>query len=324
MNHEPIPAQPRPGGQATAADEPRPVPLLPEDPPKVGDFWLDARLAANPAGVVYLAHRDDHAETMLIMLSAGAAADASARDRLAGEVNKLHADTVVARGGQDQAEGRLGYKFRGEDDDPVTPESKPLAPWVTLVYDGSPDALAEGRRLLTSVDLSSAPPLGAFSGPGFKLPWTGDTRVGRWRIWPLPWPGRYDRAGALPIFASWLLTLVMCGLALLIAVLIFQNAPVETPPPPVPTDQSQSPQSASNSSDPSDSQSPTPSQSSNPSAGESSASASESSGSPSESAGEPSDTPGEHGSPSKEPSMGVSGSGDSSQTAAPTTVNTKL
>jgi hypothetical protein len=31
-------------------------PLLPDDPPKIGGFWLDARLTAGPSGVVYTGH----------------------------------------------------------------------------------------------------------------------------------------------------------------------------------------------------------------------------------------------------------------------------
>lgn len=299
-------------------DAPQPVPLMADDPPRVGDFWLDARIASNPAGVIYLGHREDHAEAMVIMLAAGAAADASARDRLAGEVNKLHADTVIARGGQDQDGGRLAAKFRSEEDDPITPENKPLAPWVALIYDGSPAALAEGKRLLTSVDLSSAPPLGSAAGPNYDLPWTSDTRVGRWRIWPLPWPGRHDRAGVLPLFASWLLTLIICGLALLIAVLIFQNAPPETPSPPVSTEQNPSQGNSSGSQDQSASSSDSQSASPSDSGSESQ------SASPSEGSNSPSESLGESGSPSKDPSMGVSGSGDSEMTATPTTINSNL
>ena len=132
-------------------------PLLPSDPPKVGDFWLDARLHATPAGVAFTAHRDLAAETadqnagglpgqgqpaMVILLSEGAAADAAARDRLAGLVNAMHIDTVLARGGHGQDFGRLGRKYRSEDDDPQPPDDRIVAPWVALAYDGSPAAAA--------------------------------------------------------------------------------------------------------------------------------------------------------------------------------------
>ena len=53
-----------------AGQQPPPLsPLLPSDPPKVADFWLDARLVAAPSGVAYIGH--DHASTpaMVILLS---------------------------------------------------------------------------------------------------------------------------------------------------------------------------------------------------------------------------------------------------------------
>ena len=35
------------------------------------------------------------------------------------------------------------------------------------------------------------------------------------RLWPLPWPGRYDRAGWKTILVSWLLMLLLAALAVL-------------------------------------------------------------------------------------------------------------
>jgi hypothetical protein len=55
------------------------TPLLPEDPPKVGDFWLDARLSAMPAGIAFTAHDAANTPVMVILLAEGAAADAAAR-----------------------------------------------------------------------------------------------------------------------------------------------------------------------------------------------------------------------------------------------------
>src|SRR5881227_531013 len=86
-------------------------PLLPEDPPKVGTFWLDARLGATPSGVAFTGHDDEGRAAMVILLSEGAAADAAARDRLAGAINHLHIDVVYARGGQGQDFGRLGRTY---------------------------------------------------------------------------------------------------------------------------------------------------------------------------------------------------------------------
>ena len=150
-------------------------PLLPEDPPRIGDFWLDARLHATPAGVAFTAHRDQPADlgqqptsqpAMVILLSQGAAADAAARDRLAGVVNAMHIDSVLARGGHGQDFGRLARKYRSEQEDPSAPDDHIVAPWVAVAYDGSPGAAAEAVRILDEVELATLPPLGAPSGPG--------------------------------------------------------------------------------------------------------------------------------------------------------------
>lgn len=277
---------------------PQPVPLLVTDPPRVGDFWLDARLTARESGVAYIAHADEMPAVMLIVLSQGASHDAAARDRLAGEVNKLHAESVVARGGDGQDGGRLGHKYRSEADDPVSPDDPPIAPWVALAYDASPEAVAEADRLLRSVDLSSTPNLGAAAGPGYRLHWLDDSHPGAWRLWPMSWPGRHDRAGWVPFAASWALTITLGALALLIAVLLFQNSPPTQAPPPVDTGQSQGSGSGS------------PQSPESPESGSGS-------GTPEES------SPGSDGSPSKDPSMGASGSGSATDTQPPPP-NTKL
>ena len=206
-------------------------PVLPDDPPKVGDFWLDARLTARASGVAYVGHDEAQTPVIVILLSQGAASDAAARDRLAGEVNQMHIDTVIARGGPGQDGGRLAKKFRPDRDDLG---GSAAAPWVALAYDGSAAAAAEAGRVLASVELASAPVVGRPSGPAFQLHWADRTQPGLSRLWPLPWPGRHDRAGVLSILASWLLMLVIAALAVLIAILIFQRAPQVSPPPPVP------------------------------------------------------------------------------------------
>ena len=268
-------------------------PVLPDDPPKVGDFWLDARLAVQASGVAYVGHDEAQSPVVVILLSEGAAADPAARDRFAGEVNRMHIDTVVARGGPGQDSGRLARKFR-----PATGESggAAAAPWVALAYDGSAAAAAEAERVLASVQLADVPLTGTPSGPGFQLHWTDRWRPGISKLWPLPWPGRHDRAGVLSILASWLLMVVLAALAVLIAIIIFQKAPQTSPPPPIPPTSSPShegspPPSASPSPN---SASPSP-QSASPSP--QSASPSPQSGSPSASQSA-SPTPDESASPS--------------------------
>ena len=225
--------------EPAAAEPARLTPLRGDDPPKVGDFALDARLTASASGVVYVAHDDEQRQAMVLLLSEGASGDAAARDRLAGAVNKMHIDTVIARGGPGQDDGRLGRKFRAEDDDPdsgsVGAPLPPLAPWVALAYDGTARAASEADRLLAEVDLSWLSTQGRPSGPDYQHYWIEQGRPGIWRLWPLPWPGRKDRSGWLSILASWLLMMLLMLLAVLIAILLFQNAPPQQPPPPVPT-----------------------------------------------------------------------------------------
>lgn len=306
------PAVPYSAGPARVASggtlsHPEPYPLLVSDPPRIGDFWLDARLTAREAGVVFVAHADDQPAVMVLVLAEGAAHDPAARDRLAGEVNKLHAESVVARGGHGQDGGRLGHKYRSEADDPVTPGDAPTAPWVALAYDGSAEAVAEADRLLRSVDLSSTPLLGRAAGPDYRLHWLDNSRPGSWRLWPASWPGRHDRAGWVPLAVSWALTIVLGALALLIAVLLFQNSPPESPQPPVPTNQSASGGEGSPSDQDRQSASPEPSEGQESGSSQTGAS-----------------SPGEDGSPSREPSMGTAGEGSATDTQPPPPVNTKL
>jgi len=311
--------------------------LLPDDPPRIGDFWLDGRLAARASGIAFLAHEaapqpkpgatsrkmPEAAPVMLIVLSEGATDDAAARDRLAGEVNKMHADTVIARGGTNQDDGRLADKFRSDTDEPIPTSDAPTAPWVALAYDGTVDAIAEADRVLRSVDLSSTPPLGTMRGPSFQLPWVTNTKPGNWRRWPLPWGGRDDRASWVSVLVSWLLMLALAAIALLIVVLIFQN-----PPPPSGGGGGGSTSTSTETSSAEGPGSGSPSESSSDSGTESgspSQSGSES-GSPSESgseSGSPSESPGDGGSPTQSASM-MSPNSSPSGTAAQPSLNPDL
>ncbi len=216
-------------------DEPlaQQYPLLPGDPVKVGDFWLDARLTATNAGTAFTAHEEGGDSVMLLLLSRGAAEDHAARARFSGEINAMHIDTVVARGGQGQDEGRLGVRFRPEDDDPHLADQAPLAPWAALAFSGTLSSIDEANRILHAIDLAMTAPLGAPRGPDYRLHWDEKTDHGATRLWPLPWPGRRDRAGWITFLTSWLLMLLLAALAILLAILLFQNAPMTSPPPPV-------------------------------------------------------------------------------------------
>ena len=233
------------------------TPLLAADPPKVGEFWLDARLDATPAGIAFTAHDAANTPALVILLSEGAAADAAARSRFAGEINALHIDTVLARGGHGQDAGRLGRKFRKETDDPVAPDDRLVAPWAALVYDGSPAAAAQAGQILDAVQIATLPPQGVPAGPDYQQYWIERVQPGLARLWPLPWPGRFDRAGWRTILVSWLLMVLLAALAVLIAILIFRNQPPQSPPPPTGSSaqsgppQSGSPQSGSQSGSPS-------------------------------------------------------------------------
>lgn len=278
-------AQPRP-------EPARLSPLVAIDPPKVNAFWLDARLAASPSGVAYVAHDATKTPVMMILLSQGAAKDPVARDRLAGTVNRMHIDTVVARGGEGQDSGRLAVRYRAPVDAPDGAAFP--APWVALAYDGTQRAVEEAERILAEVDLSWRPLQGDPAGPAYQLHWVDKTAPGTVRLWPLPWPGRHDRAGALSILASWLIMLLLTALAVLVAILLFQGAPVQAPPPPVPTEGSAPPDSSSpspESASPSpESGSPSP-ESASPSPESASPSPESAQPSPGESAGGGSPTP---------------------------------
>src|SRR3712207_222863 len=170
------------GGDAGGGSDQPPYvpvsPLLSDDPPRVGGFWLDARLSATPAGIAFTAHDEQNQPAMVLLLSEGAAADAAARARFAGEINALHIDTVLARGGQGQDTGRLGRKFRSDEHEPASPDQQPVAPWAALAYDGTPAAAAEGGRILDAVQLATLPPQGQPSGPEYQQYWVSRVRPG--------------------------------------------------------------------------------------------------------------------------------------------------
>lgn len=240
------------------------APLLPSDPPHIDEFWLDARLHASPSGVVYIAHGRD-TRVRLILLSDGAANDKAARDRFSGLINGLHIDEVVARGGHDQDQGRLGRRFRAPKDSPLPADSQELAPWVAMPWTRDPQEVEQVREILQGVELEDVVQPDA-EGPDYEHYWLKNTKAGRTRTFPLPWPGRSDRAGWLSILTSWLLMLLFAVLALLIAYLLFRESDPVPEPSPVPQSGEPTPSSTASPSDTaSPSESPEPSESQSPS-----------------------------------------------------------
>jgi len=305
MSMPPGPADQQPPDSSASYPYVPVSPLLSEDPPKIGDFWLDARLGATASGVAFTGHDQSNRPAIVILLSEGAAADAAARDRLAGAVNEMHIDTVLARGGQGQDSGRLARKFQAASADPVSPDDRPLAPWAALAYDGSPAVAVEASRVLDEVQISRLAPIGAVAGPDYAHYWIDRVKPGLTRLWPLPWPGRYDRAGWRTILVSWLLMLLLAALGVLVAILIFRNQAPETPP--TPTGGSGSPPPQSSSAQP-QSGSPSP-QSGSPSP--QSGSPSPQSGSPSPSSGSPTPSGSQSGGGSQNPTPSGSAGGSS-------------
>ncbi|HEU4946203.1 MAG TPA: hypothetical protein VFT31_03510 [Kribbella sp.] len=203
---------------------PAALPLQPEDPPRVGEFWLRARLGANAAGYLYAASDDTGREAVVAMMTEGSADDAAARDRFVWAVDRLPAEAVLAHNDAD-------------DDD--------LALWAALgpvrVDDGSHSAaderqLAErrGEDVLSTVLMDRIPQLGRLRGPDFRHYWEGRRRPGLFRIWPLPWPAVLRPASRVALMMSLLTMMLLMLLAVLIAWLLFRNQPKVDPGPVIP------------------------------------------------------------------------------------------
>lgn len=201
------------------------LPLLPEDPPRVGDFWLRTRLGANAAGYLYAASDDTGRSAVVAMMTEGSADDAAARDRFVTAVDELPAAAVLAHNDTD-------------DDD--------LALWVALgpirEDDGSSSARDErliaerrGEEVLSAVLMDRVPQLGRFRGPDFRHHWENRRRPGLFRIWPLPWPAVLRPASRLALGLALVTMAIIMALAMFIAWLLFKNAPELDPGPVIPT-----------------------------------------------------------------------------------------
>ncbi|GAA1154863.1 hypothetical protein GCM10009630_61100 [Kribbella jejuensis] len=208
-----------------ALEIPAALPLQPEDPPRVGEFWLRGRLGANAAGYLYAASTDDGRDAIVAMMTEGSADDAAARERFVNAVDELPESAVLAHNDAD-------------DDD--------LALWAAIgpirPDDGSSAASDErliaerrGEDILSAVLMDRIPQPGKLRGPDFRHYWENRRRPGLFRIWPLPWPNALRPASRWALALALLTMAVIMALAVFLAWLLFRNAPPLEPPPVVPT-----------------------------------------------------------------------------------------
>lgn len=201
------------------------LPLQPEDPPRVGEFWLRGRLGANAAGYLYTSSSEDGRDAIVAMMTEGSADDAAARERFVNAVDELPEDAVLAHNDSD-------------DDD--------LALWVAVgpirADDGSSAASDErliaerrGEEILSAVLMDRIPQPGKLRGPDFRHYWENRRRPGLFRIWPLPWPNALRPASRWALLLALLTMAVIMALAVFLAWLLFRHAAPLEPEPVIPT-----------------------------------------------------------------------------------------
>ncbi|HEY3003813.1 MAG TPA: hypothetical protein VGJ44_15810 [Kribbellaceae bacterium] len=206
-------------------------PLLPEDPPRIGGFWLRGRVSSNAAGLVYAATDDEGRPVALAMMAEGAADDAAARDRFRHAVDQLPEDVVLDRNGSYDDDRALWVAM---------PDGRPAAGEAGApADDGAPAGVSEAAReqaaaVLSAVLMDRIPHVGRWRGPDFLHYWDGRRRPGLFRLWPLPWPAILRAASRLALLFSLLTMMLLMGLAILIAWLLFRNQPQVDPGPLVP------------------------------------------------------------------------------------------
>ncbi|MFC6156210.1 hypothetical protein [Kribbella jiaozuonensis] len=208
-----------------ALEIPEPLPLQPEDPPRVGEFWLRGRLGANAAGYLYTASDEAGRNVVVAMMTEGSADDAAARDRFVYAVDDLPEDAV------------LGHNDSDDDD---------LALWVAVgpirEDDGSSAASDErliaerrGEEILSAVLMDRIPQIGKLRGPEFRHYWESRRRPGLFRIWPLPWPNALRPASRWALAFALLTMALIMALAVFLAWLLFRHAQPLEPEPVIPT-----------------------------------------------------------------------------------------
>lgn len=192
----------------------RVLPLLRNDPPRLGGVTLSGRLEVTDAGVVYAGVLDDQ-PVVVALLSKGAETDGYARAR-------FHDAVYDAR-------------VAGSDTTVVAGEDEPeIAPWVAVRADSWDDGAKLAGALLAPVTLQHLAPIGPARGPGFRPHWFDRPGPGRWRVWPLPWPAALTAAGRWTYLVSFGLVLAIASIALFISVKLFEHQPPAPISPPFP------------------------------------------------------------------------------------------
>jgi len=211
--------------QAPPSPIPAALPLQPEDPPRVGEFWLRGRLGANAAGYLYTASDEHGRHAVVAMMTEGSADDAAARDRFVHAVDSLPEDVVLAHNDEDDDDLALWAAFgpiREDDGSSAAADERLLAE-------------RRGEDVLSAVLMDRIPQHGRRRGPDFRHYWEGRRRPGLFRIWPLPWPTALKPASWAAIWYALATMLLIMALALLTAWLLFKDSPPLNPPPVIPT-----------------------------------------------------------------------------------------
>lgn len=186
------------------------APLERNDARSLGGVTLLGRLGASDTGIVY-AGRLDGQQVAVALLTDGAETDSYARARF--------------EQARDSRAGSSMITVAAADSD------VDIAPWVALRTESWAAGLAAAQALLAPVSLADVPAMGTHRGPEFRPHWAARRGVGRWRIWPLPWPTAVEAAGRWTFVAALALVLAISAVALFIAVKIFENQPAAPPGP---------------------------------------------------------------------------------------------
>ncbi|MFF1820467.1 hypothetical protein ACFVWG_24395 [Kribbella sp. NPDC058245] len=204
---------------------PAALPLQPEDPPRVGEFWLRGRLGANAAGYLYTASDEHGRNAVVAMMTEGSADDAAARDRFVFAVDSLPEDVVLAHNDEDDDDLALWAAFgpiREDDGSSAASDERLLAE-------------RRGEDVLSAVLMDRIPQQGRRRGPEFRHYWENRRRPGLFRIWPLPWPTALRPPSWNAIWYALATMLLIMALAVFLAWQLFKDSPPLDPPPVIPT-----------------------------------------------------------------------------------------